>query len=735
MKLVERVVEYVASKARENIALDMSHLMVVVPTAQAGRNLRRHLAMKFSPRAILPPRVVQPSRLCRPENEVNLRIATETEIAACWMKWSSGKMRGALSRIQDVWRILAGGGLAIEDVVSTDYPERWKRLKEVERGFFGFLADHGLLYPTMLMRMAKNAPRQIDEEVEEVILPPMLDPPKVFHHVLAAQRSDLKVTHLQSAPDGGTDNLRDEDIFVYGDFHALAENCRPGRMCIADAELFPDMEASLLARGFELHNPEPHALLASSLGREVRNIAKACPSGGNLAAFVRAELSTRYRGKKNLNKEFIAAAEATRALLDEMSSDTVSRLALSPAEMQELFEIRLKEASYQLEPGSSDTLVTEGWLELAWSDAESLDIAGFHEGAVPESIAGHEYLPDAFRRELGLATNEDRLKRDRAILNEVVGTRERGAVKIHVARANNVGDLKKPSRLLFEVPDSALLARVRKVLDEKESIPPLPSGRKLEVAFPESVPVPKRLSPSAIADYIRCPKLYLLRRVLKMEPLKDEREFDAATFGSLVHHVLKQYADEQIHRGAQLAHEEDIRARLRIFVDDVRREYRDSDLARELQLDALEARVMEFARIQANLAQEGWRIAHAEIARSARPFKHLGLDMEIFGKIDRVDVHPEKGTRIIDYKTWGKYEKKKANNVQLPLYGLCYGDEAASLTHLVLGDAPENVQLKEMGENDREALIQDAATAISGIMSGDFDSPGEEEDAWRSAIF
>ena len=52
MKLVERVVEYVASRARENIALDMSHLMVVVPTAQAGRNLRRHLAMKFSPRAI-----------------------------------------------------------------------------------------------------------------------------------------------------------------------------------------------------------------------------------------------------------------------------------------------------------------------------------------------------------------------------------------------------------------------------------------------------------------------------------------------------------------------------------------------------------------------------------------------------------------------------------------------------------------------------------------------------------
>jgi hypothetical protein len=45
-------------------ALSLSHIMVVVPTAQSGRNLRCELAQRCG--GILPPKVVLPAQLTKP---------------------------------------------------------------------------------------------------------------------------------------------------------------------------------------------------------------------------------------------------------------------------------------------------------------------------------------------------------------------------------------------------------------------------------------------------------------------------------------------------------------------------------------------------------------------------------------------------------------------------------------------------------------------------------------------
>lgn len=737
MKLVDRVAEYIASRLRiDNGAADFSHLMVVVPTAQAGRTLRRRLAERYSPRAILPPKVVSSFSLCRPAiGPEGLRAASDAEIDACWTKWSRSfrpRLQSALEQFIDIWRILAGNGLAIEDVQCAEEAERWERLKEIERSFFAFLNARGLYYPTMSMRAAKCNPAAIDEGIVELVIPPVLDPPRVFWQVVAAQRPELKVTRLPALAQNGLDNLRDQDILVFGDCNALSESCPAGNLSVTDPELFPDIEASLMNRGFEVRNPEPHLLLASSLGREVREIMRSCPPGRDLADFVRTELSARYVGKGPFNREFLAAAESTRSLLDELGSPVVKSLGLAPAEMLDVALRRLAAANYQLEPEREDALIPEGWLELAWSEADTLEIAGFHEGVVPESVVGHGYLPDSLRRELGLVANDDRLARDRAILNEVLAARAPGAVRIYLARANANGDLKKPSRLLFEVPDGRLVERVKRVFGEDCRAAPYVKSA-IEPRFPASVPAPKRLSPSAIGDYIRSPKLYLLRRVLKMEPVRDESELDALAFGTLAHEVLKKYADEQILRGdAQLTSPGDIRDRIAVFMREVRSGYANAELAVRLQLDALEARLMQFAEVQSQLARDGWRIARAEYGFSARPWAEF--DVDIFGIADRIDVHPEFGERIIDYKTWAKYERRKAHNVQLPLYGLCYGGKTARLAHFVLGDEPGNVKLVEMDPEDADALLEKVPDAIRGILAGDFDSPGEEPDAWEEAI-
>ncbi len=69
-----------------------------------------------------------------------------------------------------------------------------------------------------------------------------------------------------------------------------------------------------------------------------------------------------------------------------------------------------------------------------------------------------------------------------------------------------------------------------------------------------------------------------------------------------------------------------------------------------IQRQQIQERLDVFAERQAELAGEGWRIAHAERELSATVL----IDDKPFvlnGKIDRIDVHSELGYRIIDYKT------------------------------------------------------------------------------------
>ena len=80
-KLVDEVVDWLCGRVERDPsgAWSLAHLMVVVPTAQSGRNLRLVLAKKALEKGwggILPPRVVQPFRLVVPSDQ-SLREANE----------------------------------------------------------------------------------------------------------------------------------------------------------------------------------------------------------------------------------------------------------------------------------------------------------------------------------------------------------------------------------------------------------------------------------------------------------------------------------------------------------------------------------------------------------------------------------------------------------------------------------------------------------------------------------
>ncbi|MDZ7619655.1 MAG: PD-(D/E)XK nuclease family protein, partial [Patescibacteria group bacterium] len=182
-----------------------------------------------------------------------------------------------------------------------------------------------------------------------------------------------------------------------------------------------------------------------------------------------------------------------------------------------------------------------------------------------------------------------------------------------------------------------------------------------------------------VRDYLACPYRYYLRHRLRLNAMADDAmELDGAGFGSLAHDVLQDFARSP---ASQSTDREEIEAHLNVALD------RAADAqfgalplpAVRVQVEQLRWRLRAFARWQAGWAAEGWRIEQAEVA--PEPGKALlvvdGQPMALRGRIDRIDVNPGTGERVVfDYKTSeGGNPPEKTHreheewiDLQLPLY-------------------------------------------------------------------
>ena len=469
------------------------------------------------------------------------------------------------------------------------------------------------------------------------------------------------------------------------------------------------------------------AVAAHGLAGLVRDAKVA---SGNAASFLRAALADIYRDvcmgtwtgmkaedgepvlqagnqeREREDAEFSAAIEAMLGVLSQFDEETIRDSGLPDSLLTALLRKGLSKAVYSLEPDSDNVLMTEGWLELAWSAKSKIALAGFNEGSVPETVTGHVFLPDLLRVALGLPSNDSRLARDTFLLHSIVASRGDHCVRAYFSRTNNDGDIYRPSRLLFLVDDADLPRRVETLfgaLPSDERRPAREVAKDWRPRLPLEMPsLPSRdekttegrLSSSSIDDWLACPFAYLLKDVLKMERLKEKDELGADDFGTLVHAALEQYALQQLERSAmglaQLSDERDIRGSFLQILQGLREGYgRSPSLKIRIQLDSLEARLVNFAKIQAFWAgtsqNGGWRIvAKPELEFLTRPFAGEGdpllEDVWVKGKIDRIDYKDGVGYRLIDYKTWdvranaakhilssGDDESRHARDLGLPL--------------------------------------------------------------------
>lgn len=774
-------------------AKSLAHVCAVVPTAQSGRRLRLALAARFGA-LVPPLVKTPLGLLLDEDDPTLAGRTDEIAAFAEALGTKDGDRRATLEQarqLADIRAALLPKGLsfaAVAEAIQVDLPdeaERWRGLAETEAKYLSALARRGKADRIETIRARTRADGSglgvaVDlGEAKEIVrfddwtnlpsVPRLLDVSQVIPCATPA----------------------DEATRIADYFAAVKPDEALPALCVADPALFPEIETAFKARGLRIVNPAKTRLVTSSLGHLVRQVVElqrtqsyavfsAFVRGGDArrwicdalglsdedltaalvdldnrqaeflpekiddiapkterrlrAVFEFVKVQFRKKGLRALlgaifksrtldetepgDREFAAAAEAVSALIAECGDD------------RDLLALRLDEATYSLEPDAGEAVVTDGWMELPFLEADEVVIAGFQEGCVPESVVGHPFLPDSLRHRLGIPDNAYKEARDRAILQLAAGARAPDAVKVFFHAIDAKGDVVKPSRLLFETDDDAdLVARVRAFYGVRagtaaDAASDLPKAWRLRLPIPPPFRALAKISPTRLDGYLRCPFTYYLR---DKEVLGDKRMDDRAEelqsweYGNLAHEALEAFGLSELKDSTDA---EAIRAFLGERVD--------AQLAARfgtsvpaivwMQGESVKRRLAHFAVRQAARRADGWRIVAVErkleLAYSfARPDGTTGTT-RFHGKCDRIDFREATGDWcVIDYKTWdtadkaASFERKRDGtlvwkSLQLPLYCAMLdadgeGDFAAatreriSACYCVLGKTADDVVFTE----------------------------------------
>ncbi|WFB37270.1 PD-(D/E)XK nuclease family protein [Kiritimatiellota bacterium B12222] len=337
-------------------------------------------------------------------------------------------------------------------------------------------------------------------------------------------------------------------------------------------------------------------------------------------------------------------------------------------------------------PRVEGTFTAEGWLELAYHPAPSLLLTGFQEGKVPAVNKPDPFLPNQLREELGLRSDRDWLARDSYLFHCMIMSRAPGQVRVWVLKRDREGGPQLPSRLLFACEDSTLLQRSALLFSEPPPPPLQPAPKAGLLLHPEHIEqkTPERLSVSAINSYLACPTRFYLSEILKLRCNDDiETEPNAAIFGTLLHEVLQQVVAQgpcSLEQWQQRCTEQLETCMFKQLGDAGR-------MSMQVFRHSALARLRAAGPVQLDLWEEGWKTIATE-----QKLERECQGITIVGKIDRIDVHPELGFRIIDYKSSDspkapvqthlgtpregresiqlefKNKTKQWTNLQLPLY-------------------------------------------------------------------
>lgn len=358
--------------------------------------------------------------------------------------------------------------------------------------------------------------------------------------------------------------------------------------------------------------------------------------------------------------------DATRDPLPYETFKTLHDLFLELAHMRvktdlstALLQTRLNEAT--LRPVRRDYRCSyEGRMELLWSPAERMLLAGINERIFPDSTFEDAFLPNSFRRDLGIRSDRNRFARDAYLLQTLCGRFDAEHLRITCSRASAKGDWTRPSRLLFRCDPKVRLERAKKFfLQSLERPTILESGTALRFRtnprFWTDEQVPLRLSASDIAGFLASPLSFWLKKVLGLNT--QEQDFNdvmpANDFGTLLHDVLRLLPT--LHGTTEDELIEPLLAELSKRL--LERYGKNPDVEILVVKADAEARLRSAVTCELALRKEGWKTRYWEGGTKgwSVTLPVLGQEVTLYGRIDRIDYNESlKRWRIIDYKTGGK---------------------------------------------------------------------------------
>lgn len=349
------------------------------------------------------------------------------------------------------------------------------------------------------------------------------------------------------------------------------------------------------------------------------------------------------------DEAFAEAAEAWRTACAAVAE--VADAELAAADAGEL-ALRLVGGARHFADKPPGAIEIDGWLELLFRGEPHLIVAGCNDGAVPEAVIGHAFLPESLRERLGLRTNAERLARDAWQLAALAASRGPGGrLDLLLGKHSAAGDPLRPSRLLLLCAEAELPGRVRHLFRELPPSADLVPWQRAWRLRPRRERPPETLRVTAFRDYLRCPFRFYLRHVLRLQPAAgDKRELDARDFGALVHQVLERLGRDPDWRDCR-----DDRELAFAFTRELDRLVAarfgpELSLPLVVQVESARQRLSHAARVQAAARADGWVIQHVEWPFPDGALSLSGLRLR--GTIDRIERHEPTGRwRVLDYKT------------------------------------------------------------------------------------
>lgn len=437
-----------------------------------------------------------------------------------------------------------------------------------------------------------------------------------------------------------------------------------------------------------------------------------------------------------------------REILDELARTPPELdLALGADEALRMVIDRLERVALPLAP-ERGAIELVGWLELAHDDAEHVFLLGANEGQLPASNALDPFLPESLRRHLKLPDARTRYARDLYWLTTLLESRP--TTELFLAKRRLSGDPLLPSRLLFACEREELPQRVHHALKARAGVGGLDAGwspaddddQRVSQApeLREWLRPMKRISVTGFADYLASPYRFHLRHGLKLRDRAANTvgELDAPDFGTLLHQVLKEFGLSELRDSTDVERvREYLRHALYAIATDRFGERPHATL--RLQFETARDRLERFAAWQVERAADGWRIDRCEfeVERQHARLEVDGEDIELRGRIDRLDRHRDGQLAVIDYKvrdsaTGDHLDPRKAHlnkhgwkDLQLPLYDMLIRRDAkleatASVESAFLNLTPEGCSYREViwSPEEREGALEVARSVVREIREG-----------------